>query len=260
MKIKDHTFIVTGGASGLGEATSKHLSTQGANVVILDMNQEKGEQLVKELGPSRTLFCNTDITSEDSVKKAIKDTITKFKAIHGVVNCAGIAVAMRTVTSRAVFPLDVFNKVLQVNLVGTFNVIRLVADQTKSQALTESGERCVFIMTASVAAYDGQQGQSAYSASKGGIVGMTLPLAREFASLSMRIMSIAPGTFWTPMVAMLPEDATKKIAENIPFPRRMGKPEEFAFLVQHILENTYLNGDTIRLDGSVRLPLLPSKY
>jgi len=256
MIISQRTFIITGGASGLGAATTRYLHQLNANVVIFDLSVESGEEMVKELGSERTLFLETDITNEDSVKKALEKTIEKFKQIHGVVNCAGIAVSIKTISPRGLFPLDVFSKVLAVNLVGTFNVIRLVADIIHKQSPTESGEKGVFIMTASCAATEGQQGQTAYSASKAGIVGMTLPMAREFAALNMRVMTISPGIFATPMVEALPEKAIKAIESSIPFPSRLGQPIEFAKLVETIITNPYLNGEVIRLDGAVRLAKL----
>eukprot|EP01132_Coremiostelium_polycephalum_P009985 gene9985-12239_t len=257
MKIKDKTFIVTGGASGLGEATVKLLHSLGANVVIFDTNDDNGNELVKQLSGERALFCKTDITSEESVKAALAQVLNKFKKIHGAVNCAGIAVAIKTLGSRGLFPLDVFTRVINVNLVGTFNVIRLVADIiNKQEAVDEAHEeKGVFVMTASCAAYEGQQGQAAYSASKAGVVGMTLPIAREFAPLGMRVMTIAPGTFSTPMIEGLPEPAIKAIKSTIPW-NRFGQPNEYAQLVVHIIENAYLSGETIRLDGALRLAKL----
>ncbi|EFA74888.1 3-hydroxyacyl-CoA dehydrogenase type II [Heterostelium album PN500] len=255
MKLENKTFIVTGGASGLGEATVRELHKRNANVVIFDMNDESGNQLVKELGGERALFQNTDITNEASVKNAIKETLNKFKKIHGAINCAGIAVAIRTLSKKGVIPLDVYSRVININLTGTFNVIRLVAEVIDKQEMVD-GEKGVFVMTASCAAFEGQQGQAAYSASKAGVVGMTLPLAREFAPLGMRIMTIAPGTFDTPMLSGLPDAATKAILSTIPFPNRFGKTNEFAQLVVHIIENQYLNGSTIRLDGALRLAKL----
>ncbi|KAF2076059.1 hypothetical protein CYY_002623 [Polysphondylium violaceum] len=255
MKISQKTFIITGGASGLGQATVRYLHQLNANVVIFDLSLESGQELVQELGNERVLFCETDITNENSVKSALEKTVEKFKQIHGVVNCAGIAVSIKTITNRGVFPLDVFSKVLSVNLIGTFNVIRLTADIINKQQSVD-GEKGIFIMTASCAATEGQQGQTAYSASKAGIVGMTLPMAREFAPLEMRVMTISPGIFATPMVEALPEKAIKAIESSIPFPARLGKPAEFAQLVQTIIENPYLNGEVIRLDGGVRLAKL----
>ncbi|KAM9985121.1 hypothetical protein ACTFIY_009539 [Dictyostelium cf. discoideum] len=259
MKINGKTFIVTGGASGLGLETSRHLRSLGANIFIMDMNEENGRKAVEELGSDKTMFSSVDITLEDSVKLSLEHCLRKFKEIHGVINCAGVAAAQRVIKRDGqVHPLDLFTRVVMVNLIGTFNVIRLVADIIHNQPSFDDGEeeKGVFIMTASVAAFEGQVGQSAYSASKSGVVGMTLPMAREFATLKIRINTIAPGTFETPMVEMLPQAAIKSINESIPFPSRMGKPKEYAFLCQHLIENTYINGEVIRLDGALRLSKL----
>ncbi|KAN0033420.1 hypothetical protein ACTA71_002847 [Dictyostelium dimigraforme] len=258
MKINGKTFIVTGGASGLGLETSRHLSSLGANIFIMDMNEENGRKVVEELGSDRTLFSLVDITLEDSVKLSLEHCLKKFKEIHGVINCAGVAAAQRVIKRDGeVHPLDLFTRVVMVNLIGTFNVIRLVADIIhKQNQLKDEEEKGVFIMTASVAAFEGQVGQSAYSASKSGVVGMTLPMAREFSTLKIRINTIAPGTFETPMVSMLPQAAIRSINDSIPFPPRMGKPKEYAFLCQHLIENTYINGEVIRLDGALRLSKL----
>ncbi|KAN0018654.1 hypothetical protein ACTFIV_007494 [Dictyostelium citrinum] len=260
MKINGKTFIVTGGASGLGLETSRHLRSLGANIFIMDMNEENGRKVVEELGSDKTMFSSVDITLEDSVKLSLEHCLKKFKEIHGVINCAGVAAAQRVIKRDGeVHPLDLFTRVVMVNLIGTFNVIRLVADIIHRQnAPKDAGEeeKGVFIMTASVAAFEGQVGQSAYSASKSGVVGMTLPMAREFSTLKIRINTIAPGTFETPMVEMLPQAAIKSINESIPFPPRMGKPKEYAFLCQHLIENTYINGEVIRLDGALRLSKL----
>ncbi|GAM19660.1 hypothetical protein SAMD00019534_028350, partial [Acytostelium subglobosum LB1] len=256
MKIEGKTFLVTGGASGLGEATVRELVRRKANVVILDMNQELGDALVKQLGSDKTIYANADVSSEESVNNAIKLALNKFNKIHGAINCAGIALSVKTVSSQGVHPLDVFNKVLHVNLSGTFNVMRLCANVINKQDKVEGEEKGVFVNVSSVAAYDGQQGQAAYSASKAGVAGMTLPLAREFAQLGIRIMAVAPGVFDTPMFAMLPEPAVKKIVATVPYPNRLGHVNEFANLVAHIIENQYLNGEVIRLDGALRLPKL----
>ncbi|EGG25115.1 3-hydroxyacyl-CoA dehydrogenase type II [Cavenderia fasciculata] len=253
MKISGKTFIVTGGSSGLGEATVRSLHERGANVVIFDVNN--APELEKELGTDRLQVCTTDITTEQSVRDSLSIAVKKFGKIHGAINCAGIAVAMKVISNRGVFPLDVFSRVLNINVSGTFNVIRLAAEIINKQEMVD-GEKGVFIMTASAAAFEGQQGQSAYSASKSAVVGMTLPLAREFAPLGMRVMTIAPGTFATPMLSGLPEAATKAILSTIPFPNRFGQGSEFAALCIHIIENQYLNGETIRLDGALRLAKL----
>jgi len=256
MKVEGRTFIVTGGASGLGEAAVRKLVSQKANVVIVDVNPERGNALVSELGADRTLFVQTDVTSEASVNDLVRVTKEKFGSIHGAVNCAGIAVGIKVLSRQGVLPLDVFQKVINVNLVGTFNIIRLVANAMQKQDPVEGGERGVFVNVASIAAYEGQQGQSAYSASKAGVVGLTLPLAREFGPLGIRVVSVAPGTFDTPMMRNLPEKAQEVISKTIPFPSRMGAPNEFADLINHIIENPYLNGTTLRIDGAVRLAKL----
>jgi len=250
MKIEGKTFIITGGASGLGESTVRRFVKAKANVVIADVNEENGNVLVKELGKS-TIFVSTDISSEESVKKLVQTTLDTFGAVHGAVNCAGIAKGSLIISNNGPHSLELFRKVIDVNLVGNFNVIRLVADaMQKLKPIDESGERGVFINTASVAAYDGIQGISAYSASKAGVVGMTLPIAREFAPLGIRVMTIAPGWFDTPMTQGKPLRAS--IAQTIPFPSRLGVGPEFAELCIHIVENSYLNGETIRLDGAYR--------
>ncbi|EGC29391.1 hypothetical protein DICPUDRAFT_58822 [Dictyostelium purpureum] len=265
MKIEGKTFVITGGASGLGLATTKHLYSLGANLVIIDMNEEAGNNLVKQLGSDRASFHCVDITLGEPLQKALDSAVNKFKEIHGAINCAGVASAMRVIKRNGdIFPLELFERVMSVNVTGTFNVIRLVASIINKQKVqkdnegkaNESEEKGVFVMTASVAAFDGQPGQAAYSASKGGIVSMTLPLAREFTPLKCRIMTIAPGLFATPLVTGLPAPAVKSIEDSIPFPSRLGKPEEFAFLVQHIIESSYLNGEVIRLDGALRLSKL----
>eukprot|EP01111_Echinosteliopsis_oligospora_P004087 TRINITY_DN1646_c0_g1_i1.p1 TRINITY_DN1646_c0_g1~~TRINITY_DN1646_c0_g1_i1.p1 ORF type:complete len:266 (-),score=108.15 TRINITY_DN1646_c0_g1_i1:32-802(-) len=256
MKIEGKTIIVTGGASGLGLDTAKRLIKEKANVVLVDVNQEAGDAAEKDLGKN-ALFVKADITDEASVKALVKKTVEKFGAVHGAVNCAGVAFSTKVVSSRGVFPLDAFERVMKINVTGTFNIIRLVAEAMVKQTPDAStGERGVFINVASVAAYDGQQGQAAYSASKAGVVGMTLPIAREFAPLGIRVVTIAPGTFDTPMMAKLPEQTRAQINKEIPFPSRMGFGHEFADLAAHIITNTYLNGETIRLDGALRLAKL----
>jgi 3-hydroxyacyl-CoA dehydrogenase / 3-hydroxy-2-methylbutyryl-CoA dehydrogenase len=252
MRISDSVALVTGGASGLGEATARRLAGAGGAVMILDRPGSAGEHLAGELG-SRVAFCAADVTDEAQVRDAVARTIERFGALHVAVNCAGVGIAMRTVTREGPHPLDLFTKVIQVNLIGTFNVIRLAAAQMAKNSPNDEGERGVIINTASVAAYDGQIGQAAYSASKGGVVGMTLPVARDLASLGIRVLTIAPGTFDTPMLAMAPEAIRQALAAQIPFPSRLGRPSEYAALVGHILENVMLNGETIRLDGAIRM-------
>ncbi len=252
MEIQNKTFLVTGGGSGLGAATAKLLAASGGKVVIADINAETGAQTAAEIG-AQARFVKTNVTDEESVKTAISTAVSAFGALHGSINCAGIGVAIKTVTKDGPHPLDAFNKVIQVNLVGTFNVIRLAATQMSQQEPNASGERGVIINTASVAAYDGQIGQAAYSASKGGIVGMTLPIARDLARTGIRVMTIAPGLFDTPLLAGLPEEVRKVLGAQVPFPSRLGLPPEYAALAKHIIENEMLNGEVIRLDGALRM-------
>ncbi len=251
MKIRGSVTLVTGGASGLGEATVRRFAEGGGRVAILDRPQSEGERVAKETGG---IFCPADVTSGEQVEQAVKATVEKLGGIHVVVNCAGVGTAARTITKQGAVPLDLFKKTVEINLIGTFNVIRLVAARMAEAAPNEEGERGVIINTASVAAFDGQIGQAAYSASKGGVVGMTLPIARDLASFGIRCVTIAPGTFDTPMLALLPEEARAALAKDVPFPRRLGRPTEFAALAAHIVENVMLNGETIRLDGAIRMP------
>ena len=250
MQIQDKTFIVTGGASGLGLATVQMIVANGGNAVILDINSEAGLKVEKT---KRVFFLKTDVGSEESVRQAIGHVKMSLGGIDGVINCAGLGPAKRVVGKDGPHPLDFFQRVINVNLVGTFNVIRLAANEMQHNAPGESGERGVIINTASVAAFDGQIGQAAYSASKGGIVAMTLPIAREFARIGIRVMAIAPGIFETPLLAGMPQDAQDSLARQVPFPSRLGKPDEFAALVKHIIENQMLNGEVIRLDGAIRM-------
>jgi len=252
MQIKDNVAIVTGGASGLGKATVELLKKQGAKVTILDVVEEAGEKFASELGDG-AMFVKTDVTDENSVQNAVDKTISAFGAIHFVINCAGIGTAAKLISKKGPMPLDLFNKTIQVNLVGTFNVIRLAAQKMVENTPNEDGERGVIINTASVAAFEGQIGQVAYSASKGGIVGMNLPLARELAPYGIRVLTIAPGIFETPMLASLPEKVRDALGKMVPFPQRLGRPAEFAALTQHIIENAMLNGEVIRLDGAIRM-------
>jgi NAD(P)-dependent dehydrogenase (short-subunit alcohol dehydrogenase family) len=252
MKITGSIALVTGGASGLGLATARKLHGSGAWVVILDLPGSAGAAVAKDLG-DRAAFAAGDVTSPDDVEAALD--VTGTLAGGGpriVVNCAGIGDAARTVSKDGPFPLDVFRRVVQVNLIGTFNVIRLAANRM-SQADEEDGERGVIVNTASIAAFDGQIGQAAYSASKGGIVGMTLPIARDLARLRIRVMTIVPGLFNTPLLAGLSEEAINLLGQQVPHPSRLGDPGEYAALVAHIVENPMLNGETIRLDGALRM-------
>jgi NAD(P)-dependent dehydrogenase (short-subunit alcohol dehydrogenase family) len=252
VNVEGKVALVTGGASGLGWAAAQRLSKRGASVVIVDLPQSNGSTAAEELG-DKARFSPADVTNEAEVQAAV-DAAKELGGLHIAVNCAGVGFPGRVLTrDGAPNDLERFEFVVRVNLIGTFNVIRLAAAQMASQEL-EGEERGVIINTASIAAYDGQIGQAAYSASKGGIVGMTLPIARDLASKAIRCMSIAPGTFDTPMLAGLPEEARVKLAEGIPHPHRLGNPEEYAALVQHIVENPMLNGEVIRLDGALRMP------
>jgi NAD(P)-dependent dehydrogenase (short-subunit alcohol dehydrogenase family) len=252
MRLEGKTVLVTGGASGLGGATVEAVVQAGANAVILDVNESTGGALASRLGGS-VRFVKTDVTSDTDVQRAVNTAIEAFGGVHGAVNAAGVGVAERVLGKEGPQPLANFAKVIQINLVGTFNVIRLAAAAMAKNEPNEAGERGVIVNTASVAAYDGQIGQAAYSASKGGIVGMTLPIAREFARIGVRVMTIAPGTFDTPLLAGLPEAARQSLAQQVPFPSRLGRPAEYAALVRHIFENEMLNGEVIRLDGAIRM-------
>jgi NAD(P)-dependent dehydrogenase (short-subunit alcohol dehydrogenase family) len=253
MEIQGRTFLVSGGASGLGGATSRLLAVSGANVVIADINKEKGEALAKELG-ANARFVEMNVTDEASVKQAVATTVSSFGALHGAINCAGIGVAEKTVGKDGPHSLASFKRVIEVNLIGTFNVIRLAAAQMAGQEPNPGGERGVIVNTASIAAFDGQIGQAAYSASKGGIVGMTLPIARDLARSGIRVVTIAPGIFDTPLLGALPEEVRLALGAQVPFPPRLGQPAEFAALAKHIIENAMLNGEVIRLDGALRMP------
>jgi NAD(P)-dependent dehydrogenase (short-subunit alcohol dehydrogenase family) len=245
--------LVTGGASGLGGATVRALVARGAKVVIADKSREQGEALAKELGAA-ALFADTDVTNEAQMTAAVTAAKQTFGGLHVCIGCAGIGTAGRIVGKGGLFPLDLFQLTVNVNLVGMFNMMRIAAGAMTENAPTDGGERGVIVTTASIAAFDGQIGQVAYSASKAGVVGMTLPVARELARFGIRVVTIAPGTFDTPMLANLPEEARVALAAGIPFPSRLGKPEEFAALAVHIVENVMLNGETIRLDAALRMP------
>ena len=256
MELQDKGVLVTGGASGLGGACVRTLSQAGAKVVIADLNAESGEALAKEVGDS-ALFVKTNVLDEDSVKAAVKAAVDKFGGLYVAINCAGIGIAERVLGKTGPHDLGSFQKVIAVNLVGTFNTIRLAAAAMATNTpVTEDGERGVIINTASVAAFDGQIGQAAYSASKGGVVGMTLPIARELARFGIRVMTIAPGIFDTPMLAGASEAVRSSLGQQVPFPPRLGRPTEYAALAKHIIENEMLNGEVIRLDGAIRLPFL----
>jgi len=244
--------LVTGGASGLGRATVEALHAAGAGVVIVDLPTSQGEVLAKALG-DRARFAPADVTDPDQVSAAVQTAVEAFGGLHVAVSCAGIGWAQRTVDKNGPHDLKVFETVIRVNLIGTFNVIRLAAAQMVAQD-ADGEERGVIVNTASIAAFDGQIGQAAYASSKGGVVSLTLVVARDLAARLIRCCTIAPGTFDTPMLALLPEEARQALADQIPHPKRLGKPSEFAALVQHIVENPALNGETIRLDGALRMP------
>lgn len=265
MQIQGHTFLITGGASGLGEATSRHLVAQGGQVIIADLNEQAGEALSQELGDA-SVFHRCDITSSEQVQAAIDAGVAKFGHISGSVNCAGIVVVQKLLDKQGnAADLDKFAKGIEVNLIGTFNVARLVAaaivkqssqdgdSRSDKQTADHTEEKGIIINTASIAAFDGQVGQGSYSSSKAGVVGLTLPLARELARHGIRIMTVAPGVFATPMMASLPEAARSSLEQSVPYPKRLGEPAEFARLVAHIIDNAYLNGEVIRLDGAIRM-------
>src|SRR5262245_43782464 len=252
MQISGKSFIVTGGASGLGRAAAEALVSEGGRVVLLDVNAETGQAAETALG-SAVRFAQADVTSEDQVQRAVDLAIGAFGGLHGVVNAAGIGPAAKVLGKNGPHPLDLFEKTIRVNLVGTFNVLRLAAAAIARNTPEPSGERGVIINTASIAAFDGQIGQPAYAASKGGIVALTLPAAREFASLGIRVVTIAPGIFDTPLLAALPEPARVSLGKQVPFPSRLGRPAEYGSLVRHIIENEMLNGEVIRLDGALRM-------
>ena len=252
MKLTDRTVIVTGGASGLGAATVETIVAAGGRAVIADLNEAAGTAGAARLGDG-VRFVRTDVTSDADMEAVVAAALQAFGAIHGLVCAAGIAVAERVLPKDGVQPLAHFVRSINVNLIGTFNAVRLAAAAMAKNDASAAGERGVIITTASVAAYDGQIGQAAYAASKGGIVAMTLPLAREFARMGVRVMTIAPGTFDTPLLAGLPEAARQSLAQQVPFPSRLGRPDEYAALVRHIFENEMLNGETIRLDGAIRM-------
>ncbi|MFC5587729.1 3-hydroxyacyl-CoA dehydrogenase [Sporosarcina soli] len=252
MRMQDHVAVVTGGASGLGEATVRNIISKGGKAVILDVQEERGCQLVDELGEN-VLFLQTDVTDEESVQSALDQAVKAFGKISVLVNCAGIGGAARTYGRKGVHELASFQKVIAVNLIGTFNVIRLAAAKMSENEPNRDGERGVIINTASVAAFDGQIGQAAYSASKGGIVGMTLPIARDLAEIGVRVLTIAPGLFETPLLKGAPENVKQALGAMVPFPARLGKPEEYGLLVESIIKNPMLNGETIRLDGAIRM-------
>jgi NAD(P)-dependent dehydrogenase (short-subunit alcohol dehydrogenase family) len=247
------TFLVTGGASGLGAATARRLAAAGANVLISDVNSDAGRKFAGEIGP-RALFAPADVTDEAQVAEAIAAARDRFGALHGAVNCAGVAPGERILGRGGPHRLDSFRRAVDINLTGTFNVLRLAAQAMADNEPDGEGERGIIINTASVAAFEGQVGQAAYSASKAAVAGLTLPAARELARWGIRVMAIAPGVFETPMVAAFTPELKQSLAAQVPFPPRLGRPEEYAALVEHIIANPYLNGEVIRLDGALRMP------
>ncbi len=250
MDVSGHSAVVTGGASGLGGATARMLAEKGAKVALFDLNQELGEEVAKEIGG---VFVSCDVTSDDSVTAGLAEAAAAHGPARIVVNCAGVGTPGKAVGRKGPLPLERFAQVVAINLIGTFNVIRLAAAAMQECEPLNTTERGVIINTASVAAFDGQIGQPAYAASKGGVAAMTLPLAREFASSGIRVMTIAPGLFMTPMMETLPEEIQESLAASVPFPKRLGDATEYARMALHICENVMLNGETIRLDGSIRM-------
>lgn len=252
MRVAEHTFVITGGASGLGAATARHLVTQGASVVLLDINQPAVVAQAELLGP-HALGLACDICDSEQVQRALDAATERFGALHGLINCAGVVGAQRILGRKGPHDLDDFSRVLQINVIGSFNMLRLTAQIMANNQVNEEGERGVIINTASVAAYDGQLGQAAYAASKGAIVSLTLPAARELAGFGIRVMTIAPGVFETPMMAGMTDEVRASLCADVPFPARLGKPDEYAALAQHIIENSMLNGEVIRIDGALRM-------
>ena len=252
MKIQQAIAFITGGASGLGAGTAKRFIEQGASAAIVDRDDDKGRALAVELGGAARFF-RADVTSEADVQAALDSTVAALGGLNVVINCAGVGAAIRTTSSRGPHPLGQFENIIRVNLIGAFNVIRLASAVMAGNAPLANGERGVIVNTASVAAYEGQIGQAAYAASKGGIVGMTLPIARDLARYGIRVCTIAPGIFDTPLLGNLPPDVRASLGAQMPFPQRLGQPAEFAQLAQQIIENEMLNGETIRLDGALRM-------
>jgi len=250
MKISGQSAIVTGGASGLGAATAEAIVAAGGRVALFDMNAEKGEALAKKLGG---VFCGVNVADEDSVSAGVEKAVAAVGLPRILVNCAGIAIGEKTVGKNGPHKLDSYKRVLDINLAGTFNCIRLVAAKMEALDPQEDGERGVIINTASVAAFDGQIGQAAYAASKAGVVGMTLPIARDLMNIGIRCNTIAPGIFWTPMMAGMDQKVQDALAAMVPFPKRLGRPEEYASLALEIIRNVMINGETIRLDGAIRM-------
>ncbi|QNH04212.1 3-hydroxyacyl-CoA dehydrogenase [Pseudomonas sp. B11D7D] len=252
MRIDESVFLISGGASGLGLATARELVGQGGKVLLLDINEQAGLQALAELGASAR-FVRADITRGEDGHAAVAQALAAFGALHGLVNCAGIAPAEKVLGRNGAHGLDSFRRTVEVNLIGSFNLLRLAAEAMAKNTPNAGGERGVIINTASVAAFDGQMGQAAYAASKGGVAALTLPAARDLARSGIRVMCIAPGVFETPMMAGMPQEVRDSLAANVPFPPRLGRPDEYAVLVRHIVENAMLNGEVIRLDGALRM-------
>ncbi|MEQ9693471.1 SDR family oxidoreductase [Shimia sp. SDUM112013] len=250
MKIENTCAVITGGASGLGEATARHFAANGAKVALFDLNEERGNAVAAEIGGT---FHTTDVTDEASVQASINAARDAMGTITAAVNCAGIAPAATTIGKKGPHPLDMFQKTIDINLVGSFNVARLAAEVISQNEPEEDGARGVIINTASIAAMDGQRGQAAYAASKGGIVGLSLPMARDLAKAGIRVMAIAPGIFLTPMLMGLPQEVQDQLAQDVTCPKRLGRPEEYAQLAKFIVESGYLNGEVIRIDGALRM-------
>lgn len=253
MQIQNKVFLITGGGSGLGAATAKLLVSAGAKVVLADINVEAGTAQVAELGEANARFIRTDVCSEADGKAAVQLALDAFGALHGLANCAGVAPAEKVIGRNGVHGLESFSRTININLIGTFNMLRLAAEAMTRNEPDAGGERGIIINTASVAAFDGQIGQAAYSASKSAVVGMTLPIARELARSGIRVMTIAPGIFETPMMAAMPQEVRDSLGASVPFPPRLGRPDEYAALARHIIENSMLNGEVIRLDGAIRM-------
>ncbi len=254
MDMKGKVAVVTGGASGIGQAVARRLAEAGGKVAIFDLNEDAGQAMVAELGADNCVFANVNVVDEASVKAGIEATVTAMGAIHVNVNCAGIGNAAKTLGKNGPFPLDLWNTVIAVNLTGTFNVLRLCAEvMAKNEPVTDDGARGVIINTASVAAYEGQMGQAAYSASKGGIVGMTLPIARDLSTIGIRVNTIVPGLINTPLFNGLTPEFVESLSQSVLYPKRLGRPEEIAQLAAAIVDNDYINGECIRMDGGIRM-------
>ena len=254
MDINGKVAVVTGGASGIGQAVARRIAGAGGKVVIFDLNEEAGQAMVAELGADNCVFATVNVVDEDSAKAGIEAAVGSFGTIHIIVNCAGIGNAAKTLGRDGPFPMDVWSKVIAVNLTGTFNVLRLCAEvMAKHDPVTDDGARGAIINTASVAAYEGQMGQAAYSASKGGVIGMTLPIARDLMNEGIRVNTILPGIFKTPLLMGLPEKAIEALNASVPFPKRLGEPEEYAKLALCMIETGYFNGEDVRLDGAIRM-------